>query len=226
VIADFARKYDVPYQRLHGRFYGTPAKSDLIPGNRRFLDIEEKAICRYLDRLDKLGLPAQRELLRGAADYILLANWTPASTDEKPPSVGQHWVRRFLKRHPEYTLKRQKVLDLERKRAESYENLQNWFQLLQSVIASFGIDSDDIWNFDETGFRIGVGRDQLVISNPEFTEVLDKFIRGSVLQSTELLQSATLAEHDLPNKCEVSAPCTIDGLYSLGEFLQWRMDVI
>jgi hypothetical protein len=70
VIADFARKYDVPYQRLHGRFYGTPAKSDLIPGNCRFLDIEEKAICRYLDRLDKLGLPAQCELLRGAADYF------------------------------------------------------------------------------------------------------------------------------------------------------------
>jgi hypothetical protein len=99
----------------------------LIPGNRRFLDIEEKAICRYLDRLDKLGLPARRELLRRAADYILLANWTPASTDEKPPSVGQHWVRRLLKRHPEYTLERQKVLDLERKRAESYENLRNRF---------------------------------------------------------------------------------------------------
>jgi len=53
---------------------------------------------------------------------------------------------------------------LEHKRAESYENLENWFQLLQDVITSFGIDSDDIWNFDETGFRIGVGRDQLVIT--------------------------------------------------------------
>jgi hypothetical protein len=109
VIANFARQYDVPYHRLHGRFYGTPAKSGLVPGNRRFLDIEEKAICRYLDRLDKLGSPAQRELLRRTADYnyILLANWTPTSTDEKPPSVGQHWVRRFLERHPEYILKRQ-----------------------------------------------------------------------------------------------------------------------
>jgi hypothetical protein len=63
VIADFARNYDVPYQRLQGRFYGTRVKSDLIPGNRRFSHIEEKAICGYLDRLDKLGLPAQRELL-------------------------------------------------------------------------------------------------------------------------------------------------------------------
>jgi hypothetical protein len=74
----------------------------------REIAVEEQVICRYLDRLDKLGLPVQRELLRGAADYILLANWTPASTDEKPPSVGQHWVSRFLQQYPEYTLKPQK----------------------------------------------------------------------------------------------------------------------
>jgi len=156
VIKDFARNYDVPYQRLYRRFHGTPAKSNLVPGNRRFLDVEEKAICRYLDRLGKLGLPAQCELLRGAADNILLANWTPASTDEKPPSFGRHWVSRFLERHPEYTLKRQKALDLERKRAESYENPENWFRLLRDVITSFGIDSDDMWNFDETSFRIEI----------------------------------------------------------------------
>jgi hypothetical protein len=170
IIADFARQYDVSYQRLYAKFHGTLAKSDRISGNRRFSDIEEKALCWYLDRLDKLGLPAQRELLRGAAAYILLANWTPTSTDDselKPPSVGRHCVSRFLKRHPEYTLKRQKVLDLERKRAESYENLENWFQLFQDIITSFGINSDDIWNFDETGFRIGVGRDQLVITKQQ-----------------------------------------------------------
>jgi hypothetical protein len=66
VITDFARQYDVPYHRLYRRFHGTPSKSDLI--NRRFSDVEEKAICQYLDRLDKLGLPAQRELLRGVVD--------------------------------------------------------------------------------------------------------------------------------------------------------------
>jgi hypothetical protein len=37
---------------------------------------------------------------------------------------------------------------------------------------------------------------------------------------------ATLAEHDSPNKCGVSAPGTVDGLYSLGEFLQCRKGAI
>ena len=67
VITDFARQYDVPYKTFHG----TPAKFDIVQGNRQFLDVEEKAkICWYLDRLDKPGLPAQGEL-RGAADYFL-----------------------------------------------------------------------------------------------------------------------------------------------------------
>jgi hypothetical protein len=66
IIADFARQYDVPCHRLYARLHETLAKTDLVSGNRRFSDIEEKALCRYLDRLDKLGLPAQRELLRGA----------------------------------------------------------------------------------------------------------------------------------------------------------------
>jgi hypothetical protein len=45
--------------------------------------------------------------------------------------------------------------------------------------------------------------------NPEFTKVLDTFIRRSVLQSTELLQSMRdlIAENGSPRKCEASAPC-------------------
>ena len=74
VIANFAPQYDVPYSQLCRRFHGTPSKSDRVSGNGRFPGVEEKAICRYLDHLDKFGLPAQRELLRGAADHILLAN--------------------------------------------------------------------------------------------------------------------------------------------------------
>jgi hypothetical protein len=57
VIADFAPQYDVPYDRLCRRFHGTPSKFDLVSGYCTFSDVEEKAICRYLDPLDRLGLP-------------------------------------------------------------------------------------------------------------------------------------------------------------------------
>jgi hypothetical protein len=56
--------------------------------------------------------------------------------------------------------------------------------------------------------------------DPEFTEVLDKFIRGSVYRVWNSFRAcATLSEHGSLRKCEVSAPCIVGGLYSLGEFL-------
>jgi hypothetical protein len=55
VITDFVRQYDVPYNRLYRRFHETRAKSNLVPENRRFLDVE-KAVCRYLDKLGLLSV--------------------------------------------------------------------------------------------------------------------------------------------------------------------------
>src|SRR6266536_5558396 len=48
----------------------------------------------------------------------------PNNPNDSPPCVGNHWVSRFLKRHPEYKVTRQKTLDLERKRAEGYKALE------------------------------------------------------------------------------------------------------
>jgi hypothetical protein len=31
---------------------------------------------------------------------------------------------------------------------------RGWFRLVQNTIAKYGIRSDDIWNFDETGFMM------------------------------------------------------------------------
>ena len=87
-------QFNVPHSCLHHRFHGRPAKSDLSGHNQHFSSSEEAALCRYLDQLDCLGLPAQQELLRGAADHILVKTWTPDSDNpnEQPLQVGNHWV--------------------------------------------------------------------------------------------------------------------------------------
>jgi predicted N-acyltransferase len=70
-ISELARQFTVPRGRLYARYHGRLSKSDYLGFNRCLSDQEEVALCRYLDRLDCMGLPAQRELLRAAADYIL-----------------------------------------------------------------------------------------------------------------------------------------------------------
>ena len=39
-----------------------------------------------------------------------------------------------------------------------------WFTTLKTVILQFGINEQDIYNFDETGFRIGIGGSQWIIT--------------------------------------------------------------
>ena len=107
--------------------------------------------------------------MRGAADHILAKTWTPDpdNPNEQPPQVGNHWVARFLKRRPEYRIKRQKILDLERKQAEGYKTLQEWFEKYKTECEKHEVLPEDIWNMNETGFRIRIGRDQLVITKQQ-----------------------------------------------------------
>ncbi len=37
------------------------------------------------------------------------------------------------------------------------------------VLEKEGLTSDDIWNMDETGFRIGIGKDHLVVTKQRRT---------------------------------------------------------
>ncbi|KAM4055588.1 Tc5 transposase DNA-binding domain-containing protein [Hirsutella rhossiliensis] len=43
-------------------------------------------------------------------------------------------------------------------------HVTEYFKKLHETIASYGINPADIWNMDETGFRIGIGRDQVVVT--------------------------------------------------------------
>ena len=84
-----------------------------------------------------------------------------------PPIVGPQWPQRFLQRHPEYFKRKQKPLSTERKNAHQPAEIQAHFDAYNKVKEENGILDADIWNFDETGFRIGVGRAQWIITKEE-----------------------------------------------------------
>jgi hypothetical protein len=55
-------------------------------------------------------------------------------------------------------------MDIERKKCLDRRVAREWFNSYQETIAQYGITADDIWNFDETGFNIGVAKDQWIIT--------------------------------------------------------------
>lgn len=58
--------------------------------------------------------------------------------------VGEHWIQRFLERHPEYYKRKQKPLAAEQKNAHNVEDMMDHFQKFQAVRTEKGIVDDDI----------------------------------------------------------------------------------
>jgi hypothetical protein len=74
------------------------------------------------------------------------------------------WPQRFLDRHPKYLKRRSKPLTAERR--ESYDPAEFWahFEKFKAAVNKYGILPDDLYNMDETRFRIGCGRAHKIIT--------------------------------------------------------------
>ncbi|KJZ77683.1 hypothetical protein HIM_02860 [Hirsutella minnesotensis 3608] len=161
-VSTVARQFEVPRGRLRNRLNGRPSETDRPPTNMKLSKPEEDALCRYIDRLDAMNLAVRKEFIVEAANLILQERSSKA-IQSNPPTVGIHWIDRFVKRR-KYRLMSQKQLDSNRQVAEDIPTVIEWYKKLHDIIQSEGIVADDIWNMDETGFRIGVGKDQLVVT--------------------------------------------------------------
>jgi hypothetical protein len=84
-----------------------------------------------------------------------------------PPKLGQRWVYRFIKRHPELRTRYNRKYDYQRAKCEDPEVIRAWFLLVQNTIAKYGIVDEDIYNFDETGFQMGVITTTQVVTSAE-----------------------------------------------------------
>ena len=73
------------------------------------------------------------------------------------------WLPRFIERHPHLYRRKQTPLAVARKNAHSIESIRAFYQRFRSQCMERGVQEQDIWNFDETGFRIGYGSKHIVI---------------------------------------------------------------
>ena len=140
--------YSVSYTTLYNRRAGRPTRRDTTPNSRRLTDSEEKAIVQYVLELDARSFPPR---LRGVED---MANQLLRVRDAPP--VGKLWAHNFVKRQPELRTRYTRRYDYQRAKCEDPKVIGEWFALVRNVKAKYGIVDDDIYNFDETGFMMGI----------------------------------------------------------------------
>lgn len=209
-IAKLAREFAVPESRLRARAKGRATRSDRAAVNQRLTDAEEAALCRYLDVLEEAGLYARQRDITRVANSIL---WR---RDETELPVSPAWATRFQKRHPQYFIRSQRALDIERKEAHNRKDIEIFFERWEAILKKYSVLPTDTYNFDETGFRIGMGRHQKIITrdpkakvyiesstNRDYVTVVETISAdGNTIPPMVIMSSASHREHWVPPSVE------------------------
>ena len=113
-------------------------------------------IVKNILDLDARGFPLRLSAVKDLADSLLAAR-------HRDP-VGPNWPKAFIKRRLELKMKFNRKYDYKRALCEDPELVQGWFRLVQNTKAKYGIQDDDMYNFDETGFIMGMHNSLAVVT--------------------------------------------------------------
>jgi hypothetical protein len=171
-IRETARQYDVPFSTLQDRLKGRPARINLRANSHKLTETEEKLLVQWILDLDKRGLPPRPAFVENMANHLLSLRNSITS----PPRVGKNWVSNLVKRRTELQCRYSRRYNHERAKCEDRKVIYEWFKTLENTLATYGIQSEDIYNFDETGFAMGLCATTKVITSA------DRYGRTKLLQ--------------------------------------------
>jgi hypothetical protein len=81
--------------------------------------------------------------------------------------VGKCWAKRFVTRLDALKMAFNQAKDRRRILQEDPEVIGAWFKLVENTKARYGVHDDDVHNFDETDFQMGVIGSMKVVTGSE-----------------------------------------------------------
>lgn len=154
-----AKIYNVNHVTLGRRQKGTLSRCDSPPNSTKLTKLEEKTIVEYILDLDARSYPPRLGEFRDMANRLL--------GDRGALRVGPRWASNFVKRQPELQARFFRKYDYKRAQCKDPDAINAWFRLVRNTVAKYGIADADIYNFDETGFQMGVIANGMVVTNSE-----------------------------------------------------------
>lgn len=142
-----ARIYSVPRTTLIDRVNGKRPRRVTNLQRRKLTELEESTIVLHVVDLDSRSFSPRLQHVEDMANILL--------RERDAPRVGKNWASNFVKRTPELKTRLNRKIDYQRAFNEDPESYRAWFRLVANTIAKYGIQEEDIYNFDETGFLMG-----------------------------------------------------------------------
>ncbi|APA10190.1 hypothetical protein SS1G_07383 [Sclerotinia sclerotiorum 1980 UF-70] len=158
-IRKAANYYSVPRSTLFDRIQGRSNIAESRPKSHNLTELEEKMLIQYIIDMDDRGFAPKLNSVEDMANYMLETRGAK--------KVGKLWAHRFVKRRSELKTRFNRVYDFQRALCEDPELIEEWFRLVSNMRAKYGIQDCDFYNFDETGFMMGIICPGMVVINAE-----------------------------------------------------------
>ena len=139
----------MPEATLRRRLQGVQNRAISRANSYKLTKIEEQSLEKWILYGSTWSSP-RPATVREMANLLAKRGSTPVL------SVGENWVTKLVKRRPLPSSRFSKRYNYERAKWEDPKIVGEWFNLIEKSILQFGVDPDDVYNFDETGFAIGL----------------------------------------------------------------------
>ncbi|RII21692.1 hypothetical protein CUC08_Gglean000858 [Alternaria sp. MG1] len=151
--------YNVSESTLRTRCAKTTSRRDSRPNSSKLQMHEEQIIVQYIRKLDAGSFAPTLSYVREMANQLLAARGGG--------QVGEKWARNLVRRKPAIKSQITRQRDHQRVLCSNPAIISPCFNLVRNVKAKYGILDEDTYNFDEAGFRIGVGGSVKVVTASE-----------------------------------------------------------
>ena len=175
-VREAAATYDISRSTLQARLHGRVSQQEIRSTNLKLTDTEELTLVNWILSMDERGLPVRTTSIRDMANLLLQKRTVTDASDSRTRTVGKQWPYNFVRRHDSLRTRYNRKYDYKRALCEDPTAIRDWFRLVRNTIAKYGIEDADIYNFDETGFQMGV------ISTAKVVTASDRALRPVTIQ--------------------------------------------
>ncbi|EDO00508.1 hypothetical protein SS1G_14378 [Sclerotinia sclerotiorum 1980 UF-70] len=129
------------------------------PKSHNLIELEEEVLIQYIIDMDDRGFAPKLNSVENMANYMLEI--------QGAKKVGKLWAHRFVKRCSEVKMCFNCVCNFQKAFCKDPELIEEWFRLVSNIQAKYGIQDCDFYNFDKTGFIMGMICPGMVITSAE-----------------------------------------------------------
>lgn len=155
-----ARAYALDHTLLVRRRRGQQDRVASHSNQQNLSPLQESLLATYLIQAEKAGHAFNHVQLRDLASLIM-------KTGGNKKKLGEHWVKSFLRRHPQVHTKRGITIASQRVHDLYSSKVLQWYIVLLSLFRRYQFKIANTYNMDETGCALGPCTNQTIIGTSE-----------------------------------------------------------